>query len=84
MTNQNSSYHTSDLALATVLALFYALEAVDRSNPYKAEFFFKRDDQLDNVIESFWRRELKIEPIAFFNQLKVLKSQLHQGGNYEK
>ncbi len=70
-------YSTSDLSLATSISLFYPLESIDKKNPYKAEFLFKRDDSLDKLIEAYWKRELKVEPQAFFAQLKFIKSRLY-------
>lgn len=73
----NDYYSTSDLALATVISLSYPIEVIDRTNPTKAEFLFKRDEGLDKLVESYWRRELKIEPQAYFNQLKAIKARLY-------
>ncbi|MBI2019054.1 hypothetical protein HYS95_00100 [Candidatus Daviesbacteria bacterium] len=71
-------YSTSDLALASAIALYYPLEAVDRTqDPYKAQFLFKKESQLDQLIESYWRGELRIEPQAYFNQLKAIKARLY-------
>ena len=47
-------YSTSDLALATALSLFYPLEVIDRTNPHKAQFSFKRGEGLGQLIEAFW------------------------------
>lgn len=73
----NDYYPTSDLALATAISLYYPLEVVDRTNPYKAQFLFKRDESLDQFIESYWRGELKVNPATYFNQLKIVKSRLY-------
>ncbi|HLL60640.1 MAG TPA: DUF5659 domain-containing protein [Candidatus Nitrosocosmicus sp.] len=80
MNNQlalNNYYSTSDLALAATISLFYPLESIDKTNPHKAEFLFKRDASLDQLIESYWRRELKVEPQTFFTQLKFIKNRLY-------
>jgi len=74
---QNDFYNTSDLALATIISLYYPLEVINRQNPNKAEFVFKRDDSLDKLIESYWRGELKVEPQMYFNQLKIIKARLY-------
>lgn len=74
-------YSTADLSLAGVLALYYPLEAVDRTqNPYKAQFLFRRDNQLDQLVEAYWRGELKVEPQSFFNSLKAIKARLYSEG----
>lgn len=74
---ENNFYRTADLALATAISLFYPIEAVDRQNPHKAQFLFKRDTQLDELIENYWRGELKVEPQAYFNALRVIKARLY-------
>lgn len=76
--NINDYYSTSDLGLAAAISLSYPLEAIDRQNPYKAQFLFRRDKHIDQLIESYWRGEMKISPQAYFNQLKVIKSRLYE------
>jgi len=74
-------YSTSDLALASAIALYYPLEAIDKTqNPYKAQFLFKKDAQLDQLVESYWHGEMRIEPQAYFNQLKAIKARLYSEG----
>lgn len=75
--NVNDYFSTPDLGLAAVLSLWFPIEAIDRTNPHKATFLFKRDPNLDEIVESFWRRKLKIEPVAYFSQLKIVKSRLY-------
>lgn len=74
---ENDFYKTADLALATAISLFYSLEAVDRQNPRKAQFLFKRNSKLDGLIDSYWREELKVEPQAYFNALRIIKTRLY-------
>jgi hypothetical protein len=77
--NEKDFYRTADLALATAISLFYPIEVIDRKNPRKAQFIFKREDGLDELIESYWRGELKVEPQAYFNALRVIKARLYGG-----
>jgi len=71
------SYSTSDLALATVISLSYPIDEVDRQNPRRSQFLFRRDPDLDRLVESYWRGELQIEPQQFFNQLRIVKARLY-------
>lgn len=71
-------YSTVDLALVTTLSLFYPIEAIDRQNPHKAIFLFKRDESLDQLVEAYWRGELKVNPATYFNQLKIIKARLYE------
>ena len=73
----NDYYSTPDLALATAVSLWYPIESIDRTHPSKALFQFKRDENLNQLVETFWKQELRIEPQAYFNQLKVIKSRLY-------
>lgn len=71
-------FYTSDLALASLITLYYPLEAIDRTqNPYKAQFIFKKDSQLDQLVDTYWHGQLKIEPQAYFNALKSIKARLY-------
>ncbi|RJQ35787.1 hypothetical protein C4559_06450 [Candidatus Microgenomates bacterium] len=72
-------YSTSDLALATAISLWYPIEVIDKTqNLHKAQFLFKQNEQLDQLIEAYWRGELKVNPQAYFNALKMLKARLYE------
>ena len=77
ITNEKDFYRTADLALAAAISLFYPVEAIDKQNPHKAQFIFKRNKDLDVLIESFWRGELKVDPASYFNALRVIKARLY-------
>ncbi|MBI2085722.1 hypothetical protein HYT74_00105 [Candidatus Daviesbacteria bacterium] len=70
-------YSTSDLAMATAISLWFPIDAIDRQDPRKASFRFKRDEKFDKLLEAYWKRELKIEPQEYFNQLKAIKARLY-------
>lgn len=70
-------FSTTDLALAAAISLFFPLEAINATSSYKSEFLFKRIDDLDRLVEAYWKGELKVEPRAYFNQLKAIKSRLY-------
>ncbi len=71
-------YSTSDLALATALSLSYPIEVIDRTNPHKAQFLFRRDENLEPLITSYWKGELKVNPAIYFQQLKIVKARLYE------
>lgn len=77
---QSKTYETTDLALISVLLLFLpdSLEVVNRTNPHKVLFAFKRSGELDELVAKYWKRELKVEPQAFFNELKLAKVRIYQ------
>lgn len=71
-------YFTSDLGLTTTISLFYPLWAIDKTNPQKAEFLFQRESGLDKLIENYWSNTLQVSPLAYFQQLKIIKSRLYE------
>lgn len=75
-------YECSDLAISAYLALWYPIEAIDRTNPQKARFIFKRDKQMDKLIELFWRGQAQVNPLAYFNALKNVKARLYEERQY--
>jgi len=84
MTNaliQSDFYRTADISLATAIALTYPIEAIDRQNPRKAEFLFKKQDGLSELIEKYWRGELRVDPNLYFQQLRIVKARLYNQNN---
>ncbi|KKT42643.1 MAG: hypothetical protein UW88_C0011G0053 [Candidatus Collierbacteria bacterium GW2011_GWD2_45_10] len=71
-------FSSSDLALVTTLSLYYPIDSLDRSCLPKIQFFFKRDSGLDKFVESYWKGELQVNPITFFNQLKIIKTRIYE------
>jgi hypothetical protein len=73
-------FSTSDLNLATIASLSYPLDRIERLSDRKMAFVFKRDNGLDQLIEAFWQRETRVEPLKFSEQRKMLLARL---GNEE-
>lgn len=74
----NIYFETHDLALSTVLlSLGFKLEHLDRANPSKVRFCFRRENGLDTIIQNFWSKSLRLEPQELFANLKSLKSRLY-------
>lgn len=72
-------YQTQDLALATTLSLYFPLEGVEKlPNSQKSVFFFKRSNELEQLVEAYWKRELKVEPQMYFTQLRQVKARLYE------
>jgi hypothetical protein len=76
--NINQEYRTSDLACASALSLFVSVLDLDKSDPRRAQFIFKRTEELDELIEQFRMQELSVEPRAYFDQIKALKTRLYE------
>lgn len=74
-------FRTYDLALATALVAHgFSLGALERT-PYndKVSFSFNRSDPLDEVIQAYWADNLSVNPKAYFDILKHLKTRIYSG-----
>ena len=71
-------FRTADLALAAAINLSQPLETLDRSDPRKVLFIFPNNKQTENIIDSYWKRQLEIEPLSYFNSLRNLKARLYE------
>jgi len=73
-------YTTPDLNLATAISLSYPLDCIEKLSDRKFSFVFKKEEGLDNLIESFWKRELRVEPNQYSEHRKMLIARM---GNEE-
>ncbi len=81
MRNPQNLYETSDLPLAsTLLCLGHKVWATDKADAQRVSFLFERKNGLDGLLESYWRHELLVEPVAFFNALKEAKTRIRNYG----
>lgn len=76
MTNENL-YKTSDLALATALSLYPPIESIDTSDDKRVFFAFQQSKELNDLIDLYWRGDVKVDPQKYFSQLKVIKSRIY-------
>jgi SHS2 domain-containing protein len=76
--NKQHMYQTSDLACAAAISLFTPIEDVDKSDPRRAYFIFARTPELEDLLDKFQKRQLSVEPRAYFDQIKALKTRLYE------
>lgn len=74
-----NSYKTYDLALVTTLSLFFPIESVEGTNTQRVLFVFRQTNKLNEMVESYWRRDIRVEPQQFFSQLKIIKTRIYSG-----
>ncbi|HAU66729.1 TPA: hypothetical protein DCW61_05265 [Candidatus Uhrbacteria bacterium] len=74
---ESNYWRSNDLSLCAAILLGRPLEAIDKTDRRKAEFIFRRDDELDGFIERFWRGEVQVEPRRYFNALREIKARLY-------
>lgn len=74
---KDNFYKTSDFALAVVLSLSFPISEIDKENPRRAYFVFEQTKELSEMVDGYYRDDLKISPMAFFNQMRALKARLY-------
>ncbi len=71
-------FESTDISLVSTLYYFGCkIEAIDKSNPSRAIFYIERCKELDQLIQGFWSHSLNVEPLAYFNSLKDIKTRLY-------
>ena len=80
MYKDKTFYETNSLSLsATLISLGISLDSVVKNNDGKAVFIFPQTDTLTQIIESFWKKALLVEPNSFFEAQRFLKSRIYGG-----
>ncbi len=75
---ESEYYKSGNLSLvATLCCLGAKVEAVDRSNGPWAVFCVRRERGLDQIVQAFYAREIKVDPLDYFNALKQCKTRLY-------
>lgn len=77
-TTHQSLYECADLALASVLSLWFPIVSLDKANPHRILFRFEDSQELQHAINEFWNNSLLIEPKSYFQSMKLLKSRMYQ------
>lgn len=75
--SKESLYSTTDMALAAAISIFYPIEIINKNNPKRVVFIFKKDKHFDLFIANYWKGKLKIDPQKYFQNLKLLKSRIY-------
>lgn len=70
-------YRVSDFPLAVSLAIRLPVEGIERSDTHRAYFLFQRSDELEQLVDTYRKRQLRIEPQEFFLRSRELKALLY-------
>jgi hypothetical protein len=73
--NQELSFY--DLGVASVLVtLGYRLIKLEKSNPKKVGFVFKREKNIEQVINDYFNDQIKLPALSLLNNQKNLKNRI--------
>jgi len=78
MNDDDQYFETTDLGLSTtIVTLGFRLHSLDRSNPSRVKFVFRREDELEDIVRAYWQKELSVEPLSYFNNIKLMKNRIY-------
>jgi len=71
-------FESSDISIVSALLCYgYQVESIDKENPSKAVFIIKKDNKLEGLIQKYFKHQLQVDALDFFNFLKELKTRLY-------
>ena len=71
-------FTTYDLGVSTaLLCAGFELLTVDKENPRKALFIFRREDGIEDVTDRYFSDRLEVKARSYFDHLKALKNKLY-------
>ena len=75
--SEDNTFSTSHLPLAAFLLIHYQIKFIDLTNPKKVVFVFEKDSNFETLTDKYWKGESLVDPIRYFQNLKVLKSKIY-------
>ena len=73
-----SVFTTYDLGVSTaLLCADFELLMVEKDNPKKALFVFRKEVGIEEVVDKYFSDRLEVKARSFFDHLKALKNKLY-------
>lgn len=71
-------FATYDLGCSSALITAgFELLTLDKANPKKVQFVFRREVGIEKVVEDYWADKLEVKARAFFDNVKMLKNRIY-------
>lgn len=76
--NYTNFLQTFDLgAAASLVTAGFELVSLDKTNPKKVQFVFRRILGIEKVVDEYWADKLEIKARSFFDNVKMLKNRIY-------
>lgn len=62
---------------AALVSSGFELISLDKSNPRKVQFIFKRKFGIEKVVDEYWADRLEVKARTFFNNTKMIKNRIY-------
>ena len=76
--NYTEFYLTYDLGCSSALVNSgFELVLLDKSNPKKVQFIFRREAEIENIVDDYWANRLEVKARSFFDNTKMIKNRIY-------
>ena len=62
---------------AALLTAGFEVLSLNKDNPHKSLFVFKRTENIDGAVEDYWSGKLKVKARSYFDNIKMLKNRIY-------
>lgn len=74
----NEVFATYDLGCSSALiSSGLELVSLDKTNPRKVQFIFRRENRIEKVVDDYWADRLEVKARTFFDNIKMLKNRIY-------
>jgi len=81
--NYMDFYSTFDLGCsAALVSSGFALVSLEKSNPKKVQFLFRRKLGIEKIVDEYWADQLTVKARSFFDNTKMLKNRIYSEQTY--
>lgn len=71
-------FSSSDLGcVCSLITLRHKLLHIDKTHSTRALFLFENTEKVVESAQMYWRGELQVDALTYFNTIKTVKSQLY-------
>lgn len=69
---------TYDLGCSSaIISAGFELVSLDKLNPKKVQFIFRRELGIENIVNDYFADRLKVNARTFFDNIKMLKNRIY-------
>jgi len=71
-------FYTFDLGCsAALISAGFKLISLNKENPRKVQFVFRREIGIEKVVDDYWADRLEVKARTFFDNVKMIKNRLY-------
>jgi hypothetical protein len=76
--DQLNFFNTYDLGCSAALVCAdFELVSLDKTNPRKVQFVFRRKPEIESTVDDYWADKLEVKARKYFDTIKMLKNRIY-------